>query len=113
MAQGWGMRKGGGVVTTCMAQGWGMRKEDRDPPAWLRGGVCGRGGGCDHLHGSGAGYAEGGGGCDPPAWLRGGVRGRGVVTHLHGSGAGYAEGGGGCDPPAWLRGGVCGRGGGL
>ena len=30
-----------------------------------------------HLHGSGVGYAEGGGGCD----------------HLHGSGVGYAEGG--------------------
>ena len=54
-----------------------------------------KGGGCDHLHGSGVGYVEGGG----------------VVTHLHGSGVGYAEGGGGCDPPAWLRGGVCGGGG--
>ena len=46
-----------------MAQGWGMRRgKDRDPPAWLRGGVCRRGGGVvTHLHGSGAGYAEGGG----------------------------------------------------
>ena len=60
MAQGWGMRKGGGGC---------------DPPACLRGGVCGRGG------------------CDPPAWLGGGVCGGGrIVTHLHGSGVGYAKG---------------------
>ena len=81
MAQGWGMWKGGGVVTHQHGSGVGYVEGGGgcDPPAWLRGGVCGRGGG---------------GGCDPPAWLRGGVCGRG-----------------GCDPPAWLRGGVCGGGG--
>ena len=54
-----------------------MRKGGCDPPAWLRGRVCGRGV-VSHLHGSGVGYAEGGGrDRDPPAWLRGEVCGRG------------------------------------
>ena len=80
MAQGWGMWKGGGVVTHQHGSGVGYVEGGGgcDPPAWLRGGVCGRGGGGGvviHLHGSGVGYAEGG-----------------VVTHLHGSGVGYAEG---------------------
>ena len=60
-----------------MAQGWGTwRGRDRDPPAWLRGGVRGGGGIVIHQHGSGVGYAEGGG----------------IVIHQHGSGVGYVEG---------------------